>query len=104
MMAGKIRKLQGRVLDIEKTGESMTDEDGNRWNKCIFSIELTSFSKRTPDEIIPENLKAKTVKLVRYCCFDWHYKLGVRKTLEPDETEAVLAGKPSETVYWQAAA
>jgi len=100
MMAEKIRKLQGRVLDIEKTRESMTDEEGNRWEKCIFTIELTNFSKRTPEEVIPKNLRAKRVKLVRYCCFDWHYKLGVRKTLDPDETEATLAGKPTKTVYW----
>ena len=99
-MAGKIRKLQGTVVDIEKTGEFMTDDEGDKWQRCVFTIELTNFSKRTPDEFIPEDIKGKRVKLVRYCCFDWHYKLGVRKTLEPDETEAVLAGKPAKTVYW----
>jgi len=96
----KIRKLQGRVLDIEKGGESMTDGEGNEWTRCIFTVELTNFSKRTPDEVVPEGIKGRKVKLVRYCCFDWHYKLGVRKTLEPDETEAVLAGKTTKTVYW----
>lgn len=99
-MEKKIRKLQGRVVDIEKTGEIRTDEEGNEWEKCIFTVELTNFSKRTPDEIIPEEIKGKKVKLVRYCCFDWHYKLGVRKTLEPDETEAVLSGNRMDTVYW----
>jgi hypothetical protein len=99
-MSGKIRKLQGVVLDIERTGETITDEEGEKWEKCIFTVELTKFSKRTPNEMIPENLKGKRVKIVRYCCFDWHYKLGVTKTLEPEETEAVLNGKPSETVYW----
>jgi len=96
----KIRKLQGWVLDIERTGETVTDEYGEQWEKCIFTVELTNFSKRTSDERIPEKIKGKKVKLVRYCCYDWHYKLGVRKTLEPDETEAVLSGKPTETVYW----
>jgi len=96
----KIRKLQGKVLDIERTGETITDEYGEKWEKCIFTVELMSFSKRTPDEKIPEGIKGKKVKLVRYCCYDWHYKLGVKKTLEPDETEAVLSGKPTETVYW----
>ena len=96
----KIRKLQGRVTDIEKTGESITDDEGLKWEKCVFSIELTNFSKRTPEEVVPEEVKGKQVKLVRYCCFDWHYKLGVRKTLEPDETEAVLAGNPMKSVYW----
>ena len=99
-MTEKIRKLQGKVLDIHRTGEFITDKDGDRWEKCIFTVEITNFSKRTPDEVVPDEIKGKKVKLVRYCCFDWHYKLGVRKTLEFDETEAVLAGKPTETVYW----
>jgi hypothetical protein len=99
-MSKKIRKLQGKVIDIEKTGEYMTDEEGSKWEKCIFDIEITNFSKRTPDEVVPDEIRGKRVKLVRYCCFDWHYKLGVRKTLEPDETEALLARKPKQTVYW----
>lgn len=89
-MKKKIRKLQGRVVDVEKTGEIRPDEEGNEWEKCIFTVELTGFSKRTSEEVLPSHLKGKKVKLVRYCCFDWHYKIGVRKTLEPDETEAAL--------------
>ena len=96
----KVRKLQGRVVDIERTGEFITDEDGDKWERCIFTVELTNFSKRTPDEIIPEDIRGKRVEIIRYCRYDWHYKIGVRKTLEPDETDAVLAGKPTETVYW----
>lgn len=99
-MVAKVRKLQGTVLEVKKTGDSTVNEEGNRWEKCVLTIELTNFSKRTPKEVMPEKLKGKKVKLVRYCCFDWHYKLGVRKTLEPDETEAVLTGKPTKTVYW----
>lgn len=94
----RMRKLQGKVLDVEKTGE-LIERDGEKWEKCTFTVELTKFSRRTPEEIVPESLKGKRVKLVRYCCFEWHYKLGVRKTLEPDETEAVLAGKSTETAY-----
>lgn len=63
-------------------------------------LNLHAFSKRTPNEILPNNIKGKKVKLVRFCSFDWHYKLGVKKTLDFDETEAVLAGKQSETIYW----
>ena len=96
----KIRRLQGKVLDIEKTGDFVLDEEGDRWEKCIFTVKLSNFSKRTPEETVPEKLKGKKVKIVRYCCFDWHYKLGVRKTLDPDETEAVLKGSPTKTVYW----
>jgi hypothetical protein len=99
-MAGKIRKLQGTVADIEKTGESTIDKEGNKWEKCIFAIKLTNFSKRTPNEVLPDDVKGKKVKLVRFCCFDWHYKLGVKKTLDPNETEAVLNGKQAQTVYW----
>ena len=94
----KIRKLQGKVLDVNKTGEFI-EKDDEKWEKCIFTVELTKFSKRTPEEIMPESLKGKRVKLIRYCCFDWHYKVGAMKTLEPDETEAVLRGKAIETVY-----
>jgi hypothetical protein len=96
----KIRILQGTVLGVEKTGETKKDEEGNVWEKCIFDIELTGFSKRTPGEELPSELRGKKVKLVRWCCFDWHYKTGVRKTLEPEETEAVLKNKPLDSVYW----
>jgi len=96
----EVRKLQGVVLDIEKTGEKKKDEEGNLWQKCIFELELSGFSKRTPKEAMPPNLKGKKVRLVRWCCFDWHYKLGVKKTLEPDETEAVMKGEPTVSVYW----
>jgi len=99
-MKGKIRKLQGIVVDIEKTGESTTDEEGNKWEKCVFTVELTNFSKRTPKEVLPDSIKGKKVKLIRFCCFDWHYKLGVKKTLDPNETEAVLNVKQTQTVYW----
>ncbi len=99
-MDGKVRKLQGKVLEVERTGDFIVDDEGRRWEKCIFTVEITNFSKRTPNEVVPEEVRGRKVKLVRYCCFDWHFKLGVRKTLEPDETEAVLSGKPTETVYW----
>jgi hypothetical protein len=95
-----IRKLQGKVLNINKTDEIFYDEEGEKWEKCIFTIEISNFSKRTPNEVIPENIKGKIVKIIRYCCFDWHYKLGIRKTLEPDESEAVLNNKPTKTVFW----
>lgn len=99
-MPKKIRKLQGTVVDINRTGESKSDDEENRWERCIFTVELDGFSKRTPEEAISERLKGKKIKLVRYCCFDWHYKLGVRRTLDPDETEAVLMDKQIESVFW----
>jgi len=94
-----VGKLQGKVMDIEKTGEFITDEEGSKWEKCIFTVELTTFSKHTPNKVIPKNIKKK-IKLTRYCCFDWHYKSGVRITLKHDETETVLTRRPTKTVYW----
>lgn len=99
-MPRKVRKLQGIVLEVDRTGNFKLDEEENRWEQCIFTIELTNFSKRTPEEAIPTELKGKKIKLVRHCCFDWHYKLGVRRTLDPDETEAVLADQPTRSVFW----
>jgi hypothetical protein len=96
----KIRKLQGTVLSVDKTGEKKKDLEENVWEKCIFTVELKGFSKRTPEEVMPPELVGKKVKLVRWCCFDWHYKLGARKTLEPDETEAVIKEEPTSSVYW----
>lgn len=97
-MNGKLRVLQGKVLSVEKTGEKRT-EGGEEWEKCIFDLELTGFSKRTPDEKLPAETEGRRVKLIRWCCHDWHYKIGVRKTLEQDETEAVLRGEKSTTVF-----
>jgi len=86
-------KLQGKVLSIEKTGEKRRDEDGNLWEKCIFTVELIGLSKRSLGELIPYGLKGKKVKLIRWCYLDWHYRLGVRKTLGLDETETIIEGK-----------
>ena len=99
-MVEKVKKLQGIVTTVEKTEESLTDKEGIKWKKCIFNVELTNFSRRTPEETLPTKVKGKKVKLIRYCAFDWHYKTGVKKTLEPDETEAVLKEKPLKTIYW----
>jgi len=96
----KARRLQGTTIDIQETPETKEDEYGNVWKKCIFAVRLVGFSKRTPDERLPESLRDKEVKLIRWCCFDWHYTKGARKTLNPEETEAVLKGTPISTVYW----
>lgn len=93
------RRLKGRVIEVEKTGETITKE-GETWEKCIFALEVTRFSKRTPDEVVPDNLKGKKIRLVRHCLYDWHYKLGVEKTLSPEETDSLLRGTPSSTVFW----
>ena len=53
-----------------------------------------------PTEQIPSSLKGKKGKIARYCLHDWHYELEIEKTLEPDQTKAVLEGKPSGTMYW----
>ena len=61
-MTAKIRKLQGKVIRIENTGQYMTDEEGEKWEKCIFTVELTNFSKRTPKEVVPKEIIGKKVK------------------------------------------
>jgi len=96
----KARRLQGTTIDIQETPETKKDEYNNIWKKCIFTVRLSGFSKRTPNERLPESLRDKDVKLIRWCCFDWHYTKGVRKTLNPEETEAVLKETPTSTVYW----
>lgn len=86
-------RLQGIVVSITRTGEKKTDSEGNVWEKCIFEVKLTGFSKRTPDKQLPRNLRNAQVRIIRWCCFDWHYKIGVRVTLTPNETQKVLSGK-----------
>lgn len=93
------RRLKGRVTAVKRTGETIIT-DGETWQKCIFTLEVTGFSKRTLLEVVPNDLRGKKIKLVRYCLYDWHYTLGIEKTLSPDETECFLHGKPSSTVFW----
>lgn len=45
-------------------------------------------------------MKVKKVKVARNCLHDWQYRLEMKKMLEPDETEAVIEGRPSGSVYW----
>jgi len=86
------KRLRGIVREVIKTGEKKVDDEGNVWEKCIFVVELIGFSKRTPEEALPEFLNGVKVKVTRWCCLDWHYKIGVPTTLTPEETEKVLKG------------
>ena len=92
-------RLKGKVIAVLKTGRT-TAVNGATWEECVFTVEIAHFSKRTPKEIIPDSLKSKKVKLVRYCLYDWHYKLGVEKTLNAEETDCLLRGQPSSTISW----
>lgn len=87
-----MKKLQGLVTKIERTGE-YKEYDGEKWEKCYFTVKLVGFSKRTPGEKLPVHLKGAEVRIVRWCCYDWHYKIGARVTLTPEETERVLRGE-----------
>jgi len=99
ILTEKIRKLQGIVHEIAKTGESIIDDEGNRWEKCIFTIELTNFSKRTPNEVLPNHIKGKKINLVRFCCFDWHYKLGVKKPwILLKQRQCCLINRPKRSI------
>jgi len=92
-------RLQGVVIGVERTNEKR-DFRNKKWRKCVYTIELLSFSKRTKQRQIPDLIQEKKVKLVRYACYDWHYKIGTKKTLTIEETIAVLKGKSTETVFW----
>jgi len=98
-MTASPKRLKGKVLAVEKTTE-VENRKGEKWVKCIFTLQLIGFSRDPSGELIPQSMKKKRIKLVRYCLYDWHYKLGTEKTLEPDETAAILAGNPTPTVFW----
>lgn len=89
------RRLQGKVVGLEETGETRIDAEGTTWQKCVFTVEPTGFSSRTSGERLSNRPKRKRVKLIRWCSQDWHQKLGVLKTLDPDE-----AGACSEARRW----
>lgn len=91
--------MKGKVIAVEKTAET-EEREGEKWTKCIFTLRLTRFTGRHPAELIPENLKEKEIKLVRYCLYGWHYRIGAEKTLEAEETAAIVAGQPMKTVFW----
>lgn len=88
------------VSDLIVSGQIMKNADDEKREKCVFIPEPTRLSSRAPAERIPSSLKGEKVKIARYCPYDWHYELDIEKTLEPDETEPVLEGKPSGTMYW----
>lgn len=90
-------RLQGTVTEISKTGEREKDRDGVEWERCLFTLELKGYSKRTPGLNPPEGVKGRKVKIARYCAYDWHYRIGVTKTLTPDETRQVLSGETDLT-------
>jgi len=91
--ADKRPRLKGTVLEINRTGEKEKDSEGVEWDKCIFTLSLGSYSKRTPELQLEKKFVGKKIKIMRYCSYDWHYKIGVSKTLEPGETKQVLTGK-----------
>jgi len=93
------RRLKGVVVDVERTDDTR-DFHGEKWRKYVYTVELLSFSKRTKQRQIPDSIKGKRVKLVRYAYYDWHYKIGMKKTLTAEETAAVLKRKPIETAFW----
>ena len=82
--------LRGVVTDVKRTEDYFIDEDGREWRKCFFSVQLSSFSKRTKNRKLPKKIDGKVVDVVRYCTFDWHFRVGRFITLTPEETVTVL--------------
>jgi len=91
--------LRGIVVEVKKLGEDRLIQ-GKRWEKVIYTVKLVQFSKRESRMKMSEDLKGKEVKVLRFAHDDWHYKTGVSRTLTVEETEAVLKGTPTETVFW----
>lgn len=91
-------RLQGICLSVEKTGESMT-EDQVEWYRCVLTVELTEFSKRAGGRALPNSLFGRKINLVRWCSADWHY-YPTRVTLDAEETMAVVDNSPTSSVYW----
>lgn len=60
------------------------------WEKCIFEVEVDGLSKRANNRGFLEEGCGQKVKVVRWCAFDWHYKIGSKITLEPEEVEPLL--------------
>ena len=98
-MASTLKKLKGIVVAVERTKE-VDEREGEEWSKCVFTLRLTRFANELQAGLLPESLRGKEIKLVRFCLYDWHYKLGTEKTLEPEETAAILASKQTKTVFW----
>jgi len=83
-------KLRGTVLSIERTAEKKKDNEGVVWEKCIFEVEVDGLSKRANNRDFLRKIVGKKVKVVRWCAFDWHYKIGSKITLEPEEVKPLL--------------
>ena len=56
---------------------------------------LTCLSEGDFQKQIHAALKGKRVKITRYCFYNWHFMLGIEKTIEPEETEAIFKGNVS---------
>jgi hypothetical protein len=97
-MTSKEKRLRGKVVEIEPTDNTKVI-NGEEWRRVIFTLGELQFSKRVKEDI-PESLKDRKVKLVRYTLYDWHNLVGVKKTFTVEETVAVLNSKPKETVFW----
>lgn len=82
--------LRGVVTDVKQTEDFFIDEDGREWRKCLISVKLSSFSKRMKNRKLPKEIDGKVVDVVRFCTFDWHFRVGRFITLTPEETSAVL--------------
>ena len=55
---------------MERTEEFITDEEGNRFEKSVLIMEITSMSPETRDEVISGEIQGKKVELVRFCFQD----------------------------------
>jgi len=84
-------RLRGTILNIERTAEKKKDDEGIVWEKCIFDVKIDGLSKGADNnKALLKKVIGKKVKVVRWCAFDWHYKIGSKITLEPEEVKSFL--------------
>ncbi|RLF23273.1 MAG: hypothetical protein DRN15_06745 [Thermoprotei archaeon] len=89
-MRGK-RPIRGVIVHARPLGETMVDDEGNRWELWEFIVELRSYSKRGLGmRELPQGLKGRQVKVYRWCLYDWHHKEGSWIVLDPDEIKNII--------------
>jgi hypothetical protein len=80
-------KLRAVVTNVEKTSEKYRDQYDTVWEKCVVEIEIIGASKRFKDETLLQKLTGRRAKIIRWCAYDWHCKVGTRITLDVEELQ-----------------
>jgi len=82
-------KLRAIVTNVEKTSEKYKNQYDTVWEKYVIEVEIIGASKRFKDEALLQRLIGKRVKIIRWCAYDWHCKIGSRITLDVEELQTL---------------